>query len=130
MKRISILLLIIGVSSLVISCWAQKTGYKNVTADEFDSLIRQENVQILDSRTQAEYDEGHIQGAVLIDVNDSDFRSKAISALDKGKHVAVYCRSGRRSRLAAEILSKEGFKVTNLDGGIISWKEAKKPTVK
>ena len=43
---------------------------------------------------------------------------------------AVYCRSGKRSAMAASLLSKEGFKVTNLLGGIIAWNEAKKKTVK
>ena len=56
--------------------------------------------------------------------------NEALATLDKHRACAVYCRSGKRSAMAASLLSKEGFKVTNLLGGIIAWNEAKKKTVK
>ena len=58
--------------------------------------------------------------AVNIDVNGTDF-SEQIKKLDKKVPVAVYCRSGRRSKLAADQLVNSGYAVTELDGGIISW---------
>ena len=78
---------------------------------------------LLDVRTPQEYSEGHIPGSLNINVKDEQFSSCADDLLDKDKEVAVYCRSGRRSRTAADILVKKGFKVYNLDKGILNWIE-------
>lgn len=95
----------------------------------FAKLIENENVQLLDVRTPAEYAEGHIAGALNIDYFDRGFLQEAMDSLDKERPVAVYCRSGRRSADAAEKLSREGYKVTNLLGGIMAWENAGMPTV-
>ena len=94
------------------------------------SLIADANVQLLDVRTQEEYDEGHIAGAMLVDVNDSAFVSQAMNVLNKQRPVAVYCRSGRRSARAAGLLVEQGFTVTNLNGGVIAWQDSGKTLVK
>jgi rhodanese family protein len=65
-----------------------------------------------------------------LNVQDSTFKSQALAKLDKAHPCAVYCRSGKRSALAASVLAAEGMKVTNLLGGIIAWVEAGKPTTK
>lgn len=106
------------------------TPYASVNADEFQSLIADPNVQLLDVRTQEEFDEGHIAGALLVDVNDSAFVEKAMAVLDVNRAVAVYCRSGRRSARAASLLSENRFKVTNLNGGVIAWQDSGKVLVK
>jgi rhodanese-related sulfurtransferase len=80
-------------------------------------------VQLLDVRTLEEHMEGHIPGSTLIDVKDENCASCVDDLLNKEKKVAIYCRSGRRSRTAAEILVKKGFKVYNLDKGILNWIE-------
>lgn len=99
-------------------------GFTTFDANEFESLIEDyNNIQLLDVRTQDEYDAGHIPGAMLIDVNDSTFLTQATSQLSKDKTVAVYCRSGRRSANAASMLVKVGYRVVNLDGGILSWQQ-------
>ncbi len=99
-------------------------GFTTVDANEFESLIEDyNNIQLLDVRTQDEYDAGHIPGAMLIDVKDSTFLTQATSQLTKDKTVAVYCRSGRRSADAASKLVKVGYRVVNLDGGILSWQQ-------
>ena len=95
-------------------------GFRSVEADEFAREIAKENVQIVDVRTASEYAESHILGAVNIDVLSSDFADK-IATLDKAKTVALYCRSGRRSKSAAEQAVKQGFTVVELDGGVLSW---------
>ena len=82
------------------------------------------SVVVLDVRTADEFAEGHIARAVNIDVKQSDFMDKAKATLPKGKTIAVYCRSGRRSANACEQLSSEGFKTYNLKGGIIAWNNA------
>ena len=75
----------------------------------------------VNARTPQEFIDGHIPGAVNIDINSGDFIRQA-ATLDKTRPVEVYCRSGRRSEVAAEKLTDNGFSVTELDGGIISWK--------
>ena len=97
------------------------TAFSNVNADEFQTLIADPNVQLLDVRTQEEFDEGRIAGATLVDANDSDFVQKAM---------AVYCRSGRRSARAAMQLCEQGYHVTNLSGGVIAWQDAGKALIK
>lgn len=97
------------------------SSYISVDARKFAEAISDPKVQIVDARTPQEFIEGHIPGAVNIDINSKDFIRQAAS-LDKTRPVAVYCRSGRRSKVAAEKLTDNGFSVTELDGGIISWK--------
>ena len=101
----------------------QKEEYKNLSSAQFEELIKNENVQLLDVRTLAEHMEGHIPGSLNINVKDENFASCVDDLLDTHKEVAVYCRSGRRSRTAADILVKKGFKVYNLDKGILNWME-------
>ena len=82
------------------------------------------SIQLLDVRTLAEHMEGHIPGSLNINVKDENFANCIDELLDKNRReVAVYCRSGRRSRTAADILVKKGFKVYNLDKGILNWME-------
>ncbi|MEZ7695685.1 sulfurtransferase [Prevotella sp. oral taxon 313] len=107
-----------------------QSAYKNVDVNGFEQLIKSDSVQLVDVRRLNEYKEGHIPGSLHIDVLDSTFLTKALATLDKHRACAVYCRSGKRSAMAASLLTKEGFKVTNLLGGIIAWNEAKKKTVK
>lgn len=106
------------------------TPYTSVDADEFQTFIANPNVQLLDVRSQEEFDEGHIAGALLLDVSDSAFVEKAVQLLDVQRPVAVYCRSGRRSVRAACLLSDNHYKVTNLNGGVIAWQDAGKALVK
>lgn len=105
-------------------------SYANMGVNEFLNFIAEPNVQLLDVRTPEEFSEGHIAGARLLDVNDSTFVEQAVAILDKERPVAVYCRSGRRSARAANQLTAQGFKVTNLDGGVLAWEDAGKILVK
>ena len=73
----------------------------NVDAKTFITETQSENVQIIDVRTYGEYASGHLQGALNIDVESGAFDS-GIANLDKNATYALYCRSGRRSTLAAE----------------------------
>ena len=98
--------------------------------DEFATLISNPEIQRLDVRTLAEYSEGHIPGSVNINVLDKEFEAIADSTLQKDKPVAVYCRSGKRSKKAAAILSEKGYKVYDLDKGFNAWQEAGKDTNK
>lgn len=95
----------------------------SVSAPEFAKEIKTDSVQLLDVRTPEEYAEGHIGGAININVKSDDFKLKAQKKLSKDSTILVYCRSGRRSLDAADILIKLGYKVVNLKGGIIEWKD-------
>ena len=105
------------------ACTGKEEPYKNLTCAQFAELINNPEVQLVDVRTMDEYTEGHISGSLIIDVKDENFANLVDEQLAKDKKVAVYCRSGRRSRTAADILVKKGFKVYNLDKGILNWME-------
>ena len=96
------------------------SAFQSVEREAFAAKLSEEGVQLVDVRTPEEFDEGHIPGAVNIDVNGADFEEK-ICTLNPEKPLLLYCRSGRRSKLAAQKASKQGFQVTELEGGILSW---------
>lgn len=90
-----------------------------------DALNNEDFLQLVDVRTQEEYEVSHLKGAQNICVDNDDF-DKKIRSLDKNKPVYVYCKKGSQSAKAAEKLKKMGFtKVYDLDGGIRSWEEKK-----
>ena len=95
--------------------------YVNITAEEAKQIMdSEEGYIILDVRTQEEYDQGHIPGAILIP--DTEIKAKAEEVLtDKDQLLLVYCRSGRRSKLAAEALVELGYTNIKEFGGIIDW---------
>ena len=95
-------------------------AYHSVEREEFAAKLSEEGVQLVDVRTPEEFEEGHIPGAVNIDVNGTDFEKK-IGTLNPQEPLLLYCRSGRRSKMAAQKASKQGFQVTELEGGILSW---------
>lgn len=111
--------------SSIFSC-QQKGDFKSMSVEEFDTFIQSDDVQRLDVRTLAEYSEGHITKTVNINVMDDSFAVMADSLLQKDKPVAVYCRSGKRSKKAATILSEKGYKIFELDKGFTAWQAAGK----
>ncbi len=95
--------------------------YMNITAAEAKQIMdSQEGYIILDVRSQSEYDEGHIPGAILIPNTEIEERAEE-SLPDKDQLILVYCRSGRRSKLAAETLVELGYTNIREFGGIIDW---------
>ena len=93
----------------------------NITAEEAKQIMdTEEGYIILDVRTQEEYDESHIPGAILIPNTEIEARAEEILT-DKDQLILVYCRSGRRSKLAAEILVELGYTNIKEFGGIIDW---------
>ena len=140
MIKIKSLILLAIVTIIAVSCAkifsrgtkkpAMIGTYANMGVDGFQTLIADPAVQVLDVRSQEEYDEGHIAGAKLVDVNDTAFVEKAMAVLDPQRQVAVYCRSGRRSARAASLLTARGLRVTNLEGGVIAWQDSGKTLVK
>ena len=127
MKRFSvILILIITCAAVLYGCTSggeskMENSYEQITPAEAKEIMDNENgYVILDVRTQEEFDEAHIDGAILIP--DYEIADKAESVLkDKDQLLLVYCRSGRRSKLAAEELVKLGYTNVKEFGGIIDW---------
>jgi rhodanese-related sulfurtransferase len=84
----------------------------------------------LDVRTAGEFAEGHLVNALNINVESGNFEAE-IANLDKNATYAVYCRSGRRSAVAVDLMKKAGFNnLYNLDGGVIDWSASGLPLVK
>ena len=100
---------------------AQEAVYMNITAEEAKQIMdSEEGYIILDTRTQAEYDEGHIPGAIVIPHDEITDRAEE-ELPHKNQLLLVYCRSGRRSKLAAEALVELGYTNIKEFGGIIDW---------
>lgn len=112
--------------STLFACQQKAGDFKSVSADEFDALMAAPEVQRLDVRTLAEYSEGHIPGSININVLDKQFETVADSLLQKDRPVALYCRSGKRSKKAAELLSRKGYEVYELQSGFLGWQQAGK----
>lgn len=107
-KLIAIFLVFLTLTSCVSG---ENSSIRNVDADTFISTISNPSVKIIDVRSFGEYSSGHLQGALNIDVESGGFEA-GIANLDKTATYALYCRSGRRSTLAAERMAEAGF--TNL----------------
>lgn len=111
-------------------CKAQDNKFRSVEVEEFEQVIADTTVVRLDVRRVDEFSQGHIEGALNIDVLQEDFEKKALASLPKEKTVALYCRSGNRSKKASQILSGKGYKVVELATGYLGWAGAGKPVVK
>ncbi len=112
-----------------LGCCAQKS-YNSASVEEFEKIIADESIVRLDVRTADEYAEGHIALAMNIDIKQADFEAKAKASINKAKTIAVYCRSGNRSKKACDILTANGYKVIELSTGIMGWQSAGKPVTK
>lgn len=115
---------ILSFVSALLGCSPAGTGFASVPVEEFEKCISDSSVVRLDVRTMEEYADGHIAGALHADVLQPDFETKAVDMLPRDRTIAVYCRSGRRSKRAAKILVKNRFKVVELDNGFTGWTQS------
>jgi rhodanese-related sulfurtransferase len=128
MKRI-ILTLIMGFSFF--GLFGQTNKFKTVDVNEFEKFIADTAVVLLDVRTPAEHAEGFIPGTHFnIDILEDTYTKVATETLPKDKPVALYCRSGNRSKNAARILADNGYQVIELGTGFRGWVAAGKKTAK
>ena len=117
--KFSIVILFLSIS--LSACSQQQPAYHNVDNKKFSQLMVQPNTVILDVRTPAEYQQGHIPHATLINFHDQNF-SQQLDSLDKSKTYLVYCASGGRSSKASQLMTDKGFKsVDNLEHGFSQW---------
>ena len=123
--RIAFLALL--VFSLTSCLKTQTEGVQVLNSDKFEQKLQDSDIQLVDVRTPAEFADGHLPNAINVNVMDDNFDAE-MAKLDKEKPVMVYCKSGGRSAKAASKLKVQGFKnISDLDGGITSWKQADKP---
>lgn len=107
--------------SSLFGCKSSDNQFQSLSVDEFEQSIQDPNIIRLDVRTSEEYAAGHLSGAVNIDVLQPDFEKNCLKTLPKQHTIAVYCRGGNRSKKAARILSKQHFKVIELNTGYMGW---------
>ncbi len=134
MKNICHLALVFSLLMLSAACSRAQTTDKTAqaTVAEFEALVSENTeIQLLDVRRPEEFAEGMLAGSLNMNVLEEEQFMEQIKALDPQKPVAVYCRSGRRSMKAAEILEAQGFtRIYNLSGGILDWQEEGKAVEK
>ena len=105
----------------------QTNKFKTVDVAEFAKAVADTSYVVLDVRTPAEYAEGHIPGTHFnIDVLEDSYTEIALKNLPKEKPVALYCRSGNRSKNEARILAENGYQVLELGTGFRGWAAAGK----
>lgn len=123
MKPASWLIILLTLAVLLSGCGAKAeggTGYEMIGPEEAKTLMDQGGAIILDVRTQQEYDQGHIPGAILL----PDYQVKELAEEylpDKEQLILVYCRSGNRSKKASETLADMGYTNVKEFGGINDW---------
>lgn len=123
------LIAVLFASTLALTSCGSSSSAVDLNPTDFQAKAQEAGVILLDVRTAGEYMAGHIEGALNIDVEGMTFEGE-IKALDNTKTYAIYCQSGRRSRIAIETMEKAGFtKLFNLDQGIGSWQAAGLPVV-
>ena len=106
---------------LLVSCANPQEVYMNITPETAKQIMdTSKDYIILDVRTQEEFDQAHIPGAILIPNDQINDEAEHVLT-DKNQLILVYCRSGRRSKMAAEELVKLGYTNIKEFGGIIDW---------
>lgn len=129
MKRMKKLIAVIFASTLALTSCGGSSAAVDLNPTDFQAKAQEAGVILLDVRTAGEFNSGHIEGAINIDVEGMTFESE-LANLDNTKTYAIYCQSGRRSRIAIDTMTKAGFtKLFNLDQGIGSWQSAGLPVV-
>lgn len=129
-KAISILSFIIGMIMFGCNAKADNSAITVVAPEEFQSMLNNDSsAYLLDVRKPEEFNAGHLRDAHLLNwLDTADFKHGA-EGLDKSKTIYVYCRSGRRSNEAANYLADKGFRVVDMEGGILAWEQKNLPVV-
>lgn len=106
--------------------------YVSLRVNDFAEKISNPDVVVIDVRTAEEYKEGYLSGAVNIDWLSGHLPEQVMAQLpNRDQKLALYCRSGRRSKAASEALGNLGYKyIFELEGGYLAWQKAGMPTVK
>ena len=127
MKKVIHLFLVFLTMAVSTSCLeSKKSRVELITAEEMESILEQEDVQIIDVRTPEEYEQMHIVNAQNIDSESPTF-DEDIVKLDRKKPVILYCKGGVRSAKCAKKMEDAGFeKIYDLEGGLSRWQHSEK----
>ena len=106
MKKISLIIIMIISSLTLVGC----SNSHSIQVNEFDEILSKNNYIIVDVRTKEEYNEKHVKGSINIPYDEIDEKT----SLDKNKTIIVYCRSGRRSKIAYDALKSLGYDAYDL----------------
>ena len=120
-------LLLVLMALSITSCAGVKSArvhFRSLDVETFAKFIERDDVYVVDVRTPEEYNEGHIEGARLLNVMDEETFLAGIDSLSPEHTYYIYCRSGRRSQKAAMHMTQRGLKVVDLQGGYNAWKES------
>jgi len=124
------LIIVILTSVLILTGCTSADDSVDLKVSDFSAKSQEVGVVSLDVRTADEFAEGHLIDAININVESGNFEAE-IEKLDKNTTYAVYCRSGRRSAIAVDLMKKAGFtSLYNLDGGVIDWSASGLPLVR
>jgi phage shock protein E len=124
-KAVGAALVVMGLA--LTGCSSATSATEKLGIEEFAQKITDTSIIVLDVRTPMEFAQGHIDRALNIDFQSSDFEEQ-VSTLDKSAKIAVYCRSGNRSGDAVKVMEKLGFtNLYDMNGGVIDWAAANKP---
>ncbi|MCB0721525.1 MAG: rhodanese-like domain-containing protein [Ignavibacteriae bacterium] len=97
--------------------------HEHIKIDEFKTKMDEGGYQVLDLRTPAEFEAGHIEGSYNLDFTHPGFHA-LIEALDKDKKYLLYCRTGNKSGQTMDIMKEKGFAESyNMLGGIVEWND-------
>lgn len=103
---------------LVLVCRGGRKMYQSVTMDEFERLVSQSNITVIDVREVAEFEKGHIQNAINVPLNSIKEQMTTL----KDSSYYVICHSGGRSQVASQLLASSGYEIINVLGGMSAWK--------
>ncbi|MDD1633196.1 MAG: rhodanese-like domain-containing protein [Methylococcaceae bacterium] len=131
MERKASIVVVLLLTLTMVTTAAAGSAVKNVTVGKAQTLMKERagktDFVILDVRTPEEFAEGHLDGAVNLDVQARDFEKK-LRVLDRKKSYLVYCRTGNRSRKATVAMEALGFRsIFHMNEGIVKWKQQNLP---
>jgi len=120
MKKIKLILLFFVVTFFMNFC---SKNVDVISMQQFQSKILDENTVVLDVRTEEEYfgPLGHIDGAILIPINELEIRIEELKEF-QDETIYVVCRSGNRSNFGKDLLIENSFNAVNVNGGMLAWK--------
>lgn len=133
MKNIAVifcLFIIVGLNTGCVNNTTESEGVKLISAEEMQTILELEDVQLIDVRTPSEHNEIYIDNSQNIDFMSPTFEEDILK-LDKSLPVVLYCKSGNRSGKCAKMMKAAGFqKVYDLEGGISKWEHSDKLDIK
>ena len=119
MKKIKLILFFVVTFSMIFCT----KNVDEVSMQQFQDKILNENTVVLDVRSEEGYfgPLGHIDGAILIPINELENRIEELKKF-QDETIYVVCRSGNRSNFGKDLLIENNFKAVNIDGGMLAWK--------